>query len=145
MYVLTCIMCFCSCHQESQNQVSLPNGMETQAFTAITYSSTHFIVRETLGNELQTTSVPYFYNIEFCVSLRHSFCTTSHHSVKVPLQESIHLSSGSAGLSRVPVLFHIRGGAGQTAMSPTGITLQAGSLTIRPRLCEQTSPYASGG
>lgn len=64
IYVLTW-MHFCSCHQESQNPAGLLNGMETQAFTAITYSSTHFIVRETLGNEPQATLFPTFITLSF--------------------------------------------------------------------------------
>lgn len=38
------------------------------------------------------------------------------------------------------VLFQVRGDAGQPGMSSMGMTLQAGSPAIRPRLCAQTSP-----
>lgn len=100
--------------------------LETQLFTAITYPSKHLLARETLENGPQTASTADFYNLQFCISLQHSFCITSHCSIKVLLYDSVH--SSKKGWSRLPVLFHVRGDAGQTEMSPMGMTLQAASL-----------------
>ena len=100
--------------------------LEAQLFTAITYSSKHLSARETLENGPQTASTADFYNTQFCTSLQHSFCITSHCSIKVLLYDSVH--SSKKGWSRLPVLFHVRGDAGQTEMSPMGMTLQAASL-----------------
>lgn len=70
----------------------------------------HLIVRETLEKAPQTTSITCFYNREFCISLQHSFCTTSHCSIKLLLYNSIHSSYRNEGAAR---LF----------CSPAGVTL----------------------